>query len=351
MKIVVTGGAGFIGSALVRRLIGETTADVTIVDKMTYAASEGALASVAASDRYTFLKADICDEDAMQRVFGETQPDLVMNLAAETHVDRSIEGPDAFVQTNIVGVQRLLSIARAYRDDLPDERAQDFRFLQISTDEVFGALGPEGTFTETSPYDPSSPYSASKAAADHLVRAWGRTYGLPVLITNCSNNYGPYQFPEKLIPLILLNALEGKPLPVYGDGAQIRDWLHVDDHARGLITVGLHGQPGETYAIGGSSERRNIDIVRQICAILDELRPADRPYENLIEFVEDRPGHDWRYAIDATKIEQELGWRPAYDFETGLAETVRWYLEREDWWRPIRERAYAGQRLGLKTSA
>lgn len=347
MNIIVTGGAGFIGSAVVRRLVDRTDAQVTVVDKLTYAASEAALASVAASDRYRFEHADICDAPAMRALFESVRPNIVMNLAAETHVDRSIEGPSAFIQSNIVGVQRLLDVSRTYRDSLSGSAADDFRFLQISTDEVFGELGDDGAFDEASPYDPSSPYSASKAAADHLVRAWGRTYGLPVLITNCSNNYGPFQFPEKLIPLVTLNALEGRPLPVYGDGSQVRDWLHVDDHAHGLIDVAMSGAPGQTYAIGGRSERRNLDIVRSICALLDQLRPASAPRDQLIEFVEDRPGHDRRYAIDASKIQQDLGWEPAYDFDAGLAQTVRWYLDNEAWWRPIRERAYDGGRLGL----
>ena len=341
MKIIVTGGAGFIGAALCRRLIQTTDADLTVIDKLTYAASIDALPS---SDRVKLEVCDIGNRDDMDRIFKEVCPDLVFNLAAESHVDRGISAPDAFIQTNIVGTYSLLEAARAH---VSSKAPASFRFIHISTDEVFGTLGPTGFFNDASPYDPSSPYSASKAASDHLVRAWGRTYELPILITNCSNNFGPYQFPEKLIPLMILNAMDGKPLPVYGDGKQIRDWLHVDDHVDALLTVAEQGRIGETYTIGSRNEWTNIAIVKEICLILDHLRPANKPHDRLIEYVTDRPGHDRRYAIDPIKIERELGWSARHDFKSGLEATVQWYLDNEDWWKPIREKVYTGDRLGL----
>ncbi len=347
MKILLTGGAGFIGSAVCRFLIGETTASVVNVDKLTYAANLASLAPIADNPRYRFVKADICDRPRIEALFDEVRPDAVLHLAAESHVDRSIEGPDAFIRTNIEGTFTLLDVAHHYWRALEGPRREAFRFHHVSTDEVFGSLGPEGAFLETTPYDPSSPYSASKAASDHLVRAWHRTYGLPAVISNCSNNYGPYHFPEKLIQLIILNALDGKPLPVYGKGDNVRDWLYVEDHARALWLVLTRGTPGESYNVGGSGERRNIDVVRTVCAILDELRPAGRPHERLITFVADRPGHDLRYAIDAGKIARELGWAPRETFESGLRRTVQWYLDNPAWWQPLRERVYGGERLGL----
>ncbi|MHC5347630.1 dTDP-glucose 4,6-dehydratase [Metapseudomonas furukawaii] len=351
MRILVTGGAGFIGSALVRHLLTETQHEVFNVDKLTYAGNLESLAPVAASPRYRFLQADICDRAAMDEALRDFQPDAVMHLAAESHVDRSIDGPSAFIQTNIVGTYSLLESVRAYWLDLDRERKAAFRFHHISTDEVYGDLhGADDLFTETTPYAPSSPYSASKAASDHLVRAWSRTYGLPVLLTNCSNNYGPYHFPEKLIPLMILNALDGKPLPVYGNGQQIRDWLFVEDHARALMEVVTRGKVGETYNIGGHNEQKNLDVVRAICALLEELAP-EKPagvarYEDLITYVQDRPGHDLRYAIDAGKIERELGWTPRETFETGLRKTVRWYLDNREWCRHVQDGSYQGERLG-----
>ncbi|RMH52904.1 MAG: dTDP-glucose 4,6-dehydratase [Zetaproteobacteria bacterium] len=350
---MVTGGAGFIGSALIRHLIGHTGHRVLNVDKLTYAGNLESLAEVEGHPRYRFVRADVCDGARMAALLREFAPDVVMHLAAESHVDRSIDGPAAFIETNIVGTYTLLEAVRAYWEGLSEGRRERFRFHHISTDEVFGDLAPgDPPFTEQTPYDPSSPYSASKAASDHLVRAWHRTYGLPVVVTNCSNNYGPYQFPEKLIPLTIIHALEGRELPVYGDGGQVRDWLFVEDHARALLRVVLAGRVGETYNIGGNSERRNIEVVRAICDLLDALRPPKgRPFSShheLITFVADRPGHDRRYAIDAGKIARELGWRPQERFASGLRKTVCWYLEHRDWCRRVQEGgSYGGERLGL----
>jgi dTDP-glucose 4,6-dehydratase len=348
-KFLVTGGAGFIGSAVVRRLIRETSHQVLVVDKLTYAGNLDSLAPVAGSDRYGFEQADIADAARMRAILSRFQPDVIMHLAAESHVDRSIDGPGAFVQTNVVGTFTLLQAALAYWRGLTGERRDGFRFHHISTDEVFGTLGPDGFFHEEYPYQPNSPYSASKAASDHFVRAWHHTYGLPTLITNCSNNYGPYHFPEKLIPLVILNALEGKPLPVYGKGENVRDWLYVDDHAEALIRVAEAGRVGENYNIGGWNERSNIDVVRAICALVDEMAPSSAigPREGLITYVTDRPGHDLRYAIDASKIERELGWRPVETFETGLRKTVTWYLNNQAWWQRVRSGVYRGDRLGV----
>jgi len=350
MKIVVTGGAGFIGSALVRMLINETTADVVNVDKLTYAGNLASLAAVEAHPRYRFVRADICDGQTMSSLFRDVEPDFVMHLAAESHVDRSIDGPADFIETNIVGTYALLEVARAYWSSLPTKKKEAFRFHHVSTDEVYGSLGDTGKFTELTPYAPNSPYSASKASSDHLVRAWHHTFGLPVVITNCSNNYGPYQFPEKLIPLIILNSLEGKPLPVYGAGANVRDWLYVDDHARALWTVVNRGEVGETYNIGGQAELRNIDVVRQICDLLDELVPQAVSRHELVTFVADRPGHDARYAMDISKINEKLGWTPQETFEAGLRRTVAWYLDNPKWWQDVRSGRYAGERLGLMLS-
>nr|OYN56122.1 dTDP-glucose 4,6-dehydratase [Pectobacterium carotovorum] len=351
-RILITGGAGFIGSALVRYILTETQDSVVVVDKLTYAGNLSSLAPVADSSRFAFEQVDICDRAELDRVFTAYQPALVMHLAAESHVDRSIDGPAAFIETNIVGTYTMLEAARHYWQNLADADKRAFRFHHISTDEVFGDLhGTDDLFTETTPYAPSSPYSASKASSDHLVRAWLRTYGFPTVITNCSNNYGPYHFPEKLIPLVILNAVAGKPLPVYGDGAQIRDWLFVEDHARALYKVVTEGEIGETYNIGGHNERKNIEVVQTICALLEELAP-NKPagvahYRDLITYVKDRPGHDMRYAIDAGKIERELGWRPEETFETGMRKTVSWYLNNEKWWRSVQDGSYAGERLGL----
>lgn len=353
MRILVTGGAGFIGSAVIRYLIDNTAAEVANLDKLTYAGNLESLDCVGASPRYRFYQVDICDSNALDFVFAEFQPTAVMHLAAESHVDRSIDGPSDFIQTNIVGTYSLLEATRRYWNKLSDNDKSTFRFHHISTDEVYGDL--EGTtdlFTETTPYSPSSPYSASKASSDHLVRAWQRTYGLPVLVTNCSNNYGPYHFPEKLVPHVILNALAGKPLPVYGDGSQIRDWLYVEDHARALVEVVSKGVVGETYNIGGHNEKRNLEVVETICDLLDELVPLDKngeieiSYKSLITFVKDRPGHDRRYAIDATKIERELGWVPQETFETGLRKTVQWYLDNEQWWQRVLTGDYRLGRLG-----
>jgi dTDP-glucose 4,6-dehydratase len=348
-KILITGGAGFIGSAVIRLLLTETSVEVVNVDKLTYAASLASLALCGGNPRYSFVQVDVVDAEAIENVFDRHQPDAVLHLAAETHVDRSIDGPSAFIHSNVVGTFTLLEAARRYFARLPSERAARFRFHHISTDEVFGSLGATGRFSESTPYDPSSPYSASKAASDHLVRAWGRTFGLPVLVTNCSNNYGPYQFPEKLIPLVILNALNGKPLPIYGSGLNVRDWLYVEDHARALLAVLQRGRIGQTYNVGGGSERTNVAVVETICHLLDELVPDSpwRPHRPLIRFVTDRPGHDARYAIDPRKLRQELGWQPRESFESGLAKTVRWYLDNRSWWQPIRDQIYGGGRLGL----
>ena len=345
MRLLVTGGAGFIGSAVVRQAIADGH-DVVNLDALTYAANLANLDGVATSNRYCFERADIRDRAAIDRVFAAHQPDAVMHLAAESHVDRSIDGPAAFVDTNVTGTYTLLEAARAY---WAGER--DFRFHHISTDEVFGTLGATGRFTETSPYAPNSPYSASKAASDHLVRAWGETYGLPVVLSNCSNNYGPYHFPEKLIPVVILNALAGREIPVYGQGENVRDWLFVEDHATALLAVAARGRTGESYNIGGNAEARNIDIVRRICALMDEMTPDGAPHERLIRFVTDRPGHDFRYAIDATKIRDELGWEPSVTLDEGLRRTVRWYLDHRDWWQAIQARGHKLERLGLKQAS
>ena len=386
-KVLVTGGAGFIGSAVCRYLVQEKGVQVLNVDKLTYAGNTESLKEIADSPLYRFEQADICDRQKIAALFADFQPDAVMHLAAESHVDRSIDGPSAFIETNIVGTYSMLEAAREYWASLPKNAEQrnqssdlrplssDFRFHHISTDEVYGSLGDEGLFEETTPYDPRSPYSASKASSDHLVMAWHHTYGLPVVITNCSNNYGPYHFPEKLIPLVILNALDEKPLPIYGKGDQIRDWLYVEDHAHALVTAVEMGVPGETYNVGGRNERTNLEVVQTICDILDELAPlsqrskvkdqkseslssdlcpptSDAPkeiqsYKDLITFVADRPGHDMRYAIDASKLENELGWKAQEDFDSGIRKTVQWYLDNEWWWLPIREKKYTGERLGM----
>jgi len=353
LTILVTGGAGFIGSELVRQLIAETRDDVVNVDALTYAGNLESVATIAGSPRYRFERVDVADAPGVRRVFEQYRPDAVIHLAAESHVDRSIDGPAEFLRTNIQGTFILLQAALAHWRTLADDARARFRFLHVSTDEVYGSLGAEGYFTETTPYSPNSPYSASKAASDHLARAWHHTYGLPTLVTNCSNNYGPYQFPEKLIPLCILNALEGKPLPIYGRGENVRDWLHVEDHARALRLVLAEGQVGATYNLGGRNERANLDVVRSICTLLDELAPAAGPvpHAGLIEFVRDRPGHDARYAIDAAKVRRELGWAPRESFETGLRKTVRWYLDNPGWCARVRSGAYRGERLGLAPEA
>ena len=350
MRILVTGGAGFIGSAVIRHIIENTHHHVLNVDKLTYAGNLESLQSIEQSERYQFFQTDICDQVELEKIFENFQPNVVMHLAAESHVDRSIDGPAAFIQTNIVGTYSLLEAARKYWLSLTAEVKESFRFHHISTDEVYGDL--EGTtdlFKETTPYAPSSPYSASKASSDHLVRAWHRTYGLPTIVTNCSNNYGPYHFPEKLIPLVILNALDMKPLPIYGKGDQIRDWLFVEDHARALYQVVTTGAVGQTYNIGGHNEKQNIEVVKTICNILDELKPQanGQKYESLIKFVEDRPGHDLRYAIDAGKIEKDLGWKPLETFETGIRKTVEWYLNNLDWSRRVQDGSYQRERLGV----
>jgi dTDP-glucose 4,6-dehydratase len=344
-RFIVTGGAGFIGSAVVRRLIQSTDHEVMVVDKLTYAGNLESLAPIASSPRYRFERADIVDEDAMRRIFAAFSPDVVMHLAAESHVDRSIAGHGAFIQTNIVGTYALLQAALAHWRALPADRQRGFRFQHISTDEVFGSLGPTGMFDERTAYSPNSPYSASKAGSDHLVRAWAHTYGLPTLVTNCSNNYGPYQFPEKLIPLMIINALAGEPLPVYGSGQNVRDWLHVEDHAEALLLVAEQGIVGESYCIGGHNEHANLSVVRTICRIVDELLPdaTGVSREGLIRFVTDRPGHDQRYAIDAGKIARELGWTPRHSFEAGLRQTVQWYIDNKSWWDRVRSGAYRDQ--------
>ncbi|WP_167648608.1 dTDP-glucose 4,6-dehydratase [Mameliella alba] len=344
MKLLITGGAGFIGSAVVRQAIAAGH-EVVNLDALTYAACLDNLASVADDPGYTFEHADIRDRAALDRVFAQHRPDAVMHLAAESHVDRSIDGPGTFIDTNVMGTFHLLEAARAYWTR--EGRPEDFRFHHISTDEVFGSLGPEGQFTEETPYDPRSPYSASKAGSDHLVRAWHETYGLPVVLTNCSNNYGPFHFPEKLIPVVILNALAGKPLPIYGDGSNVRDWLYVEDHAEALLLVVQKGAVGRSYNIGGENERTNLDLVRTLCAILDRLAPREGSYADLISFVTDRPGHDARYAIDPARIREELGWRPSVTVEEGLEKTVDWYLANEPWWRALQARQGVGERLGV----
>ena len=348
MRVLVTGGSGFIGSAMVRFLIADTDAHVLNLDKLTYAAIPEALAGVEHHSRYQFRQGDVADRRLMHELFARHRPDVVLHLAAESHVDRSIDTPSDFVMTNIVGTYAMLAAALEYWRNLPQPQRERFRFLHVSTDEVFGSLGSGGYFTEESRYAPNSPYAASKASADHLVRAWGRTYGLPVVISNCSNNYGEFQFPEKLIPLMTLNALEGKPLPIYGRGDNVRDWLYVGDHVRALWLIATHGKIFETYNVGGNAERRNLEVAQSICDIVDNLRPwANGPRRNLIQFVADRPGHDHRYAIDPAKLARELGWRPIESFETGLKRTVEWYLTQQDWWTRIRQQLYGGERLGL----
>ena len=346
MRVLVTGGAGFIGSSVVRHLVLDKGYEVLNVDKLTYAGTQASLRAVDSRTGYRFLKADICDRGAITEALASFQPNRIMHLAAESHVDRSITGAKDFIDTNILGTFNMLECARQYWMGLEPVRKEIFRFLHVSTDEVYGTLGDEGLFTEDTPYDPSSPYSASKAASDHLAKAWMRTYGLPVVVSNCSNNYGPFHFPEKLIPLMILNAMESKPLPVYGNGANIRDWLYVEDHARALDIIAERGRIGETYNVGGRNERRNIEVVTRVCELMDGYRPGNGPHSRLITYVTDRPGHDARYAIDATKLETELGWKAQENFDTGIQKTVRWYLENDWWWAPLRG-GYSGTRLGL----
>lgn len=350
MRMIVTGGAGFIGSALARIAVAQGH-DVMVIDKLTYAGNLSSLRDIEGSNHFAFRRADICDDEAIAAILNEFKPDAVFHLAAESHVDRSITGAGAFIETNIVGTFRLLQAVRGYWDKLPGDKRDAFRFLHVSTDEVYGSLGAEGLFREDTPYDPRSPYSASKAASDHLASAWHHTYGLPVLISNCSNNYGPYHLPEKLIPLIILNGLDGKMLPVYGDGSNIRDWLYVDDHARALITIVEKGCLGETYNVGGRNERTNLDVVHRICDLLDKHAPAQSSRRELISFVKDRPGHDQRYAIDATRLEDELGWRAQENFETGIERTIRWYLDNDWWWQPLRAAGHGVSRLGLPAAS
>lgn len=346
MRVLVTGGAGFIGSAVSRHLVLNAGHHVLVYDKLTYAGTLSSLADISENPLFSFVQGDVCDRDALNEAFRTFQPDWVVHLAAESHVDRSITGSAPFINTNIIGTFTILEVAREYWTGLAPGRKDTFRFLHASTDEVYGSLGPTGSFSETSPYDPSSPYSASKAAADHLAKAWHRTYGIPILLTNCSNNYGPYQFPEKLIPLSLLRALASQPLTLYGTGTNVRDWLHVEDHARALKAILEKGRPGETYNIGGNCERQNIDILKSICRFMDEVRPDTAPHEKLITYVEDRPGHDARYAVNSSKIHSELGWSPQVEFEEGLRDTMRWYMENAKWWAPL-SKQYDGSRLGL----
>ena len=346
MKILITGGAGFIGSAVVRRAIADGH-QVVNLDKLTYSANLENVAGVSNSPAYAFEQADICDEGAVRSIFARHKPDAVMHLAAESHNDRAIEGPLDFVRTNVMGTAVLLEAARAHWNSLPEGKKANFRFHHVSTDEVFGALGEDGEFTEETPYDPNSPYSSSKAGADHLARAWSRTYGMPVVLTNCSNNYGPFQFPEKLIPTVITRALEGKSIPVYGDGRQVRDWLHVDDHAEALLLVLQKGRLGETYCIGGDATKRNIEVIRMLCEHLDRMAPANTPHADKIAFVTDRPGHDFRYAIDASKLQAELGWKPRMPLLEGLEDTVRWYVDNREWVEGIRQRGFQSERLGL----
>jgi dTDP-glucose 4,6-dehydratase len=348
-RYLVTGGAGFIGSAVCRHLINETPHHVLVVDKLTYAGNLASLAPVSGDARFRFLKADIADAEAMENVLREFRPDVVMHLAAESHVDRSIDRPADFIHTNVVGTFVLLESAYRYWCKSLQARADAFRFLHVSTDEVFGSLDGDGLFDESSPYRPNSPYAASKAASDHFARAWHRTFGLPVVVSNCSNNYGPYQFPEKFIPLVILNALQERPIPIYGRGDNVRDWLYVEDHARALVLIAERGKVGATYIVGGGNERTNVEMARDLCRLIDELAPAARPRDRLIQFVDDRPGHDLRYAVDSRRIRQELDWAPWEDLQGGLRKTVGWYIRNEAWWRPIRERVYAGERLGRRS--